>query len=232
MKLSIIIPTIDEERALPGTLASLRPLKFDEVIVVDGGSQDQTQHIVESFQASAPHESVQFVKASRGRARQMNAGAGKASAEVLIFLHADTQLPVDARTAIEAAMKNPHCVGGRFDVQFEVDKGYAWLISRMMNFRSRWSRIATGDQVLFIRRSVFQQLNGFADIPIMEDIEFTGRLKRMGEMAALRSKVITSFRHWEQRGPLRTILTMWTLRFFYWIGVRPHTLQRYYGNFR
>ena len=151
---------------------------------------------------------------------------------MLVFLHADTRLPPDARVAIETVAADSQFVGGRFDVQFEQDRGYAWVISRMMNLRSRWSGISTGDQALFVRRTVFQQLGGFEDIPIMEDIEFSCRLKKVGKIAALPSKVVTSFRRWEQRGPLRTILKMWTLRFLYWIGVRPQTLNQFYGSIR
>ena len=232
MRFSIIIPTLDEERVIPVTLAALVPFQFDELLVVDGGSRDRTLDIVAAFQASIPEETLTIVHASKGRSRQMNKGAAESGGDVLIFLHADTQLPADARSAIESALANPRCVGGRFDVRFEKDHGYAWVVSRMMNLRSRLSGIATGDQALFVRRAVFDQLNGFADIPIMEDIDFTKRLKRMGDMTALREKVTTSFRHWEQRGPLKTILTMWTLRFLYWIGASPHTLSRFYGIFR
>ncbi|UCE64779.1 MAG: TIGR04283 family arsenosugar biosynthesis glycosyltransferase [Nitrospirota bacterium] len=230
--MGIIIPTLDEERALPPTLASLESLNFDEIIVVDGGSRDQTQTLVESYQVSVPSHAIRVIESLPGRARQMNAGASESRADIVVFLHADTRLPVDARAVIERVASDSQFVGGRFDVQFEQDRGYAWVISRMMNFRSRWSGISTGDQALFVRRTVFQQLGGFEDIPIMEDIEFTSRLKRVGKIAALRSKVITSFRRWEQRGPFRTIINMWTLRFLYWMGVRPDILHQYYGNIR
>ena len=136
----------------------------------------------------------------------MNTGAAESRSDVLVFLHADTHLPAHAREAIEAVLANPRHVGGRFDVQFENDSGFAWVISRMMNLRSRLSGICTGDQAIFIRRTVFQQIGGFADIPIMEDIDLSYRLKQVGKIAALRSKVLTSFRRWEQRGPIRTIV--------------------------
>lgn len=227
-----MIPTLNEERALLPTLMSLESANFDEIIVVDGGSRDQTQSILKSYQASVQSRPIRVIESPPGRARQMNAGAAESRADVLVFLHADTRLPSDARSAIETVTSNPEFVGGRFDVQFEQDQGYAWLISRMMNLRSRWSCVSTGDQALFVRREVFQQLGGFEDIPIMEDIEFSTRLKKVGKIASLRSKVVTSFRRWEQTGPLRTIIKMWSLRFLYWIGVRPHTLNQYYGNIR
>jgi rSAM/selenodomain-associated transferase 2 len=162
----------------------------------------------------------------------MNAGAAASGGDVLIFLHADTRLPSDARFAIEEALEDPSCVGGRFDVRFEPDSGWRWVISRMMNIRSRWTDIATGDQTLFVRRAVFEQLGGFPDIPIMEDVEFCRRLKRAGRIAALRSTAITSYRRWHTWGPLRTILLMWSLRSLYWLGISPHKLRHFYGEAR
>jgi len=146
-----------------------------------------------------------------------------------LFLHADTQLPDDAKTTIETALADHRMVGGRFDVRFDSPSMWGTIISKMMNWRSRMSGIATGDQALFVRRHIFEQIGGFADIPLMEDIDFSGKLKRKGATAALTATVTTSFRRWERRGPLRTILLMWTLRFLYRVGVGPHTLNRWYG---
>ena len=232
MSIGIVIPTLNEERVLPQTLTSLESANFDEIIFVDGGSRDRTRAIVDSYQRTVPSRDIRMIDSPSGRASQMNAGAEASRSDILVFLHADTRFPANARSAIERVTSDPEYVGGRFDVQFEQDQGYAWVISRMMNFRSRWSGISTGDQALFVRRSVFQQLGGFSDIPIMEDIEFASRLKKFGKIAPLRLKVTTSFRRWEQKGPLRTIVTMWALRFLYWVGVKPHTLYRFYGNIR
>ena len=232
MSIGIVIPTLNEERVLLQTLTSLESANFDEIIFVDGGSQDRTRAIVDSYHRTVPSRDIRMIDSPPGRASQMNAGAEASRSDILVFLHADTRFPADARSAIERVTSDPEYVGGRFDVQFEQDQGYAWVISRMMNLRSRWSGISTGDQALFVRRSVFQQLGGFSDIPIMEDIEFASRLKKVGKVAPLRLKVTTSFRRWEQKGPLRTIVTMWALRFLYWVGVKPHTLYRYYGNIR
>ena len=232
MTIGVIIPTLDEESTLFNTLSTLTSLQFDEVIIVDGGSQDQTCEIAQSYFETNRFLTGKVVSAAKGRARQMNAGGLSAQSDILIFLHADTQLPPDARQAIEEVMEDGEWVGGRFDVQFEIDYGYAWLISRMMNWRSRWSQIFTGDQAMFIRKAIFQQLGGFSDIPLMEDIDLSYRLKQVGAVAALRSKVTTSFRRWEQNGPLRTILQMWTLRFLYWLGMSPHALQQFYGTIR
>ena len=232
LSIAVIIPTFNEERALPRTLLHLRQQQFHEVIVVDGGSQDQTLSVAKSHLPGLSQRRSEIVVADRGRAKQMNTGAAQATSDVLLFLHADTQLPSASRTDIERVMENPKCVGGRFDVQFEDDRGWAWMISRMMNWRSRWSGIATGDQAIFVRRETFLHMGGYADIPLMEDIEFTKRLKQRGSLAPLHSKVTTSFRRWEQRGALPTILHMWTLRFLYWAGFSPRILHQFYAAIR
>ena len=237
MTIAVIIPALNEEQALPGTLARVMRLGFDEIVVVDGGSSDRTVEIVRSLgreTRDAKHEarSPRLLMSPAGRAKQMNAGAAASQADVLLFLHADTRLPDEARQAIERALGDSVCVGGRFDVRFERDRGLAWLIARLISLRSRWSGIATGDQALFVRREVFVKLGGFADITIMEDVDFTRRLKPAGRMEALRARVVTSYRRWEQCGALRTILLMWTLRLLYWLGVHPNRLNAFYASVR
>ncbi|HXH85362.1 MAG TPA: glycosyltransferase family 2 protein, partial [Nitrospira sp.] len=144
----------------------------------------------------------------------------------------DTLLPDTAKQNIESALADPVIVGGRFDVRFDSPSAWGRVISRFMNLRSRLTRISTGDQAMFVRRNIFEQLGGYSEIPIMEDIEFSTRLKRTGPTRALRETVTTSFRRWEQQGTLRTILLMWTLRFLYWMGVSPQRLKNFYAAIR
>jgi rSAM/selenodomain-associated transferase 2 len=162
----------------------------------------------------------------------MNAGAAASHSDVILFLHADTALPLEARAAIDEALQDPACVAGRFNVRFDADTRLSRLIGSLMNWRSRWTGIATGDQAVFVRRAAFERLGGFADIPIMEDVDFTRRLKRVGRVAALTLPVITSYRRWTSCGPVRTILLMWILRFLYWAGISPHRLHHLYGTIR
>ena len=235
MPISVIIPTLNEERTIMATLAHTASLGFAEVIVVDGGSTDKTPALVESYRLrtqSSALSPVQWVAAPCGRARQMNEGAKASGGEVLLFLHADTQLPNDAKTMIDTTLADQRILGGRFDVRFDRPSMWGTIISGTMNWRSRLSSIATGDQALFVRRPIFEQMGGFADMPLMEDIEFSRRLKRKGATAALTATVTISFRRWERHGPLRTILLMWTLRFLYWIGISPSHLVEWYKAVR
>ena len=232
MNIAVIIPVLNEQEALPVLLHALMPFGFEEIIVVDGGSRDRTVEVAKRMFDSASDSHHRIISGPCGRASQMNAGAALATSDILVFLHADTQMPRNARHVVEQAMANQRCVGGRFDVRFPRDTGYAWMVSRLMSLRSRWSGISTGDQTMFVRRSVFERMGGFADIPLMEDIEFSRRLKKLGTIAALRERVTTSFRRWEQHGPLRTIVRMWNIRLLYWLGRDPRRLQQYYDTVR
>jgi rSAM/selenodomain-associated transferase 2 len=252
--ITVVIPTLNEERMLPATLHQAAELGFDDIVVVDGGSTDGTRQVVERLMADLAHwrvpaepthgsavalrpaglcpPRVALVVAPPGRGPQMNIGAATSQADVLLFLHADTTLPRQARSSIEQALTDPRCVAGRFDVRLDADTPLSRVIGRLMNWRSRLTGIATGDQALFVRRSVFERLGGFADIPIMEDVEFTRRLKRHGRVAAVRLPVVTSYRRWTRCGPVRTILLMWMLRGLYWAGISPHRLHHLYGTIR
>ena len=234
MTFTVIIPTLNEAGVIEATLRLTAQLGFHDIVVVDGGSTDGTRALVESEVANSAGVSgtIRLLSSSAGRARQLNAGAAACTTDVFVFLHADGSLSPRARALIEQALTNPAVVGGRFDVRFDRPSIWGRIISAFMNARSRLSRISTGDQAMFVRRPIFEQLGGFADIPIMEDIDFSTRLKRAGETAAIRERVTTSFRRWERQGPFRTILLMWSLRFLYWIGVSPHRLAGWYAAVR
>lgn len=235
MTISVVIPTLNEEATIAATLRSTAHLGFHEIIVVDGGSTDRTVAVANSFVSTTPHaarSAVRLLSSPPGRAQQLNAGAKAAGGDVVLFLHADTHPPPSAASSIETVLADDRAVGGRFDVQFDSLSPWGSVIAGLMNLRSRMTGICTGDQALFVRKSVFTRLQGFADIPLMEDVEFTARLKRQGRIVALHDRVTTSFRRWEKGGPLRTILLMWTLRLLYWIGMSPHRLTRVYRHVR
>lgn len=225
--LSIVMPVLDEAAGITSALAALAPLRRRgaEVIVVDGGSSDATRELAAPL---ADH----VLTAPRGRARQMNAGAAVAGGRVLLFLHADTALPDDAGRLVDRAVVDNGRHWGRFDVRIVGRSPWLPMVAAMMNLRSRLTGIATGDQAMFVRRDIFAALGGFADIPLMEDIELSRRLKRAGRVACLRERVTTSSRRWRTHGVVRTILLMWTLRLLYTCGVGPDRLARMYRNVR
>lgn len=226
MQLSIIIPVLNEAERIAATLAPLQPLRAHghEIIVVDGGSDDGT---LESAQAFCDCR----LNAPRGRARQMNAGAAAAQGDVLWFLHADTVASAAAIAALRTAIVQPDTLWGRFDVQLSGSQPLLRIVEQMMNLRSRWTGIATGDQGIFVRRDVFERLDGFPDIPLMEDIALSRRLKHTAAPVCLRARLVTSSRRWEQQGVVRTILLMWRLRFAYWLGVAPTRLAAHYRRY-
>ena len=222
MNLSVIVPTLNEEAALPAALAAARQPSVLELIVVDGGSRDRTCEIAHAL-------ADRTLSSGRGRARQMNAGAAAARGDVLLFLHADTRLPDGYATAVAGALADPAVVGGRFDVCLDAPGAAYRLIGRMISLRSRLTRVATGDQAMFVRRAVFERLGGFPAVPLMEDIALSRALKTLGGVACLRETVLTSARRWQRHGLVRTVLLMWLLRAGYYAGISPARLARFYG---
>ncbi|TAM85113.1 glycosyltransferase [bacterium] len=222
--LSVIIPTLNEAAIIEACLrrlASLRARGF-EVIVVDGGSVDDTVGL------ARPLCDV-LVRSVRGRAMQMNAGARAASGNVLLFLHADTELPADAHSLIlDALRRDPSHLWGRFDVRISGRARLLGLVGKMICIRSRLTGVATGDQAIFCYRDVFMLENGFPEIPVMEDVALSKQLRRRSLPLCLDAQAITSGRRWETHGVIRTIVLMWWLRLAYVIGVPPATLSRWY----
>lgn len=223
-KLSIIMPVLNEGDGIAAALDALADLRTlgTELIVVDGGSRDAT---VEQAQLRAD----QVILAPRGRALQMNAGAEKASGDVLLFLHADTRLPAKADRVVLNGLDRSRRAWGRFEVKIDGRSPLLPVVAWLMGLRSRLTGIATGDQAIFVRREAFQAVGGFPAIALMEDIAMCKRLKRLGRPLCLRAYVTTSGRRWEKNGVLSTILLMWRLRFAYFFGADPKKLARQYG---
>jgi rSAM/selenodomain-associated transferase 2 len=218
MRLSIIIPTLNEAAHIGATLQPLQDLRArgHEVILVDGGSQDETLSV-------AAAQVDLCLTAPTGRARQMNAGAALASGDILWFLHADTHVAAYSDRIILAACDAADS-WGRFDVRLSGHQALLRLVEQLMNLRSRLTGIATGDQAMFVSRALFLRAGGFPAIPLMEDIELSKRLRRLGHPLCLRQRVVTSSRRWEQQGIMRTIGLMWYLRLAYFLGVPAERL--------
>ena len=222
-KLSIVMPVLDEAAEIEAALATLAPYRARgvEVIVADGGSNDGTAALARPLADCV-------IAAPRGRSLQMNAGAGAARGDVLLFLHADTRLPENADRLVLDGLACTARSWGRFDVRFD-DGGLLRFVAAMMNLRSRLTGIATGDQAMFMTRAAFNNVGGFPPIALMEDVALSAKLKRASKPLALRARVTTSARRWRTQGTLRTVLLMWRLRLAYFFGRDPNGLGRSYG---
>jgi len=227
-RLSIIVPVLNEEAGIAPALQALAPLRWRgaEVIVVDGGSSDRTASLARPL-------ADRLIVAPRGRAAQMNAGAAAAQGDVLLFLHADTQLPADADRLILDGLaqtgRGSTPAWGRFDVAITGHHPLFPLIAALMNLRSRATGIATGDQAIFVDKTAFAGVGGFPDIALMEDIVLSRRLKQLSRPLCLTAQALTSGRRWEKHGVVRTILTMWRLRLAFFCGAHPDKLAARYG---
>jgi rSAM/selenodomain-associated transferase 2 len=221
-RLTIVLPVLNEAAIIVGALTALAPLRRRgaEVIVVDGGSHDGTP-------ALAAPLADRVVAAPRGRGAPLNAGAALASGDALLFLHADTALPDDADRLIAAALMRR--AWGRFDLRIAGRHPLLAVVARMINWRTRLTGIASGDQAIFVRREAFNAIGGCPDLPLMEDIAISRRLKRLCRPFCIATPVVTSGRRWEQHGVIRTILLMWRLRLAFYLGVAPARLARRYG---
>jgi rSAM/selenodomain-associated transferase 2/rSAM/selenodomain-associated transferase 1 len=225
MKLSIVVPVLDEAERIRKALAPLQPFRAagHELLVVDGGSRDGT------FEAALPLAD-RVLPSPRSRAVQMNVGASVATGDVLLFLHADCRLPAGADVAVAGALARGRA-WGRFDVTLDGDSHALPLVASCMNARSAATGICTGDQAMFVARAMFDAIGGFPALPLMEDIAISRTLKRFaGPPARLHERVVASGRRWDADGAWRTILSMWALRWAYWRGAKVRDLaRRYYG---
>jgi rSAM/selenodomain-associated transferase 2 len=219
---SIIIPVLNEADMIRNALCHLEPLRRQgaEIIVADGGSTDGSPDLVREA-------ALRAVRAPKGRAVQMNAAAKAATGDYLLFLHVDTRLPENADTVL-AKVFAARAVWGRFDVRLSGNHPLLRIVEALMNWRSRLTGIATGDQAIFVRRDAFERIGGFPEISLMEDIALSSRLKRIARPACLRERVTTSSRRWERNGTVRTILLMWKLRLLYFLGTDPAKLAAVY----
>ena len=223
LSVSIVVPTLDEEQAL-GERLPRALTQADEVVISDGGSRDRTVAVARALGA-------RVVEGPAGRGTQLNRGAAQARGDVLLFLHADTILADEAVARVRAAV-GAGARGGAFELRFDADAPIYRLGAATVNLRSRWTKLALGDQAQFVRRDTFDRLGGFRPWPILEDLDFARRLRRAGKTVILSPPVVTSARRFEARGPARTVALNWLLWTLFACGVSPDRLARWYRNVR
>ncbi|MDX1512904.1 MAG: TIGR04283 family arsenosugar biosynthesis glycosyltransferase [Gammaproteobacteria bacterium] len=212
----------DDAACLQAQRETLRDLREQgcQVVIVDGESIDQSLEVARGI-------SGEVLVSPPGRARQMNAGAAVARGDILLFLHADTEVSAGALAALDAA-SGDQVVWGRFDVRLRGEHWYYRVVETMMNLRSRLTGIATGDQAMFVSRELFHRIGGFPEIPLMEDIALSRRLRGLARPLCLRHRVSPSTRRWARDGMLKTTILMWRLRLAYFFGASPEILARVY----
>ena len=226
LNVALVIPVLNEVKSLMQSIERFKALNDEHIVVFcDGGSEDETCALLQKNALSCCHS-------LQGRALQMNTGAATCEADILLFIHADTELSLSDVELIKKTMQDESMAGGRFDIRLSGDKFAFRIIEFMINIRSRMTGISTGDQCQFVRRSVFEEMGGFPEQALMEDVEFSKRLKQYGKIACLRNKVVTSSRRWEKHGIMKTIMLMWKLRFLYLLGTPPKKLAEIYRNVR
>jgi rSAM/selenodomain-associated transferase 2 len=229
-EISIVVPVLYEQDTIGGLLGQLRVIdgkESCEIIVVDGDPEGGTIRLIED-------KRIVTMTSQPWRSRQMNAGAAAARGRTLVFLHADTYLPQNALTEIDAVLRDDRFDGGAFQLQFDSGRIVYRFMSRFVTLRSRWNRLPYGDQAIFVRRRYFERIGGYRDIPIMEDVEFVRRIRRFGgKLKILDSTVRTSCRRMEAEGIAKRVLQNWMVTVLYGLGVSPEKLARFYtDNYR
>lgn len=225
-KISIIMPVLNEAKTLAHTLRLLPLSEKEELIVVDGHSTDNSMSIARAYTKKV------FVTRT-GRANVMNYGAGKADGDILLFLHADCALPEDGFGMIRRALSDRDVAAGAFFLSIENPELRFRIIETTANIRSRLTSLLYGDQGMFLRRAVFQRIGGFAEIPLMEDIEISRRLKKEGRIVLIRPPIRASSRRWAKEGVVYTTLRDWSIAFSYsFLHISPRQLIKYYRNIR
>ena len=217
MKVSIIVPTLNEELVLEKTLTQFQQLSPHELIVSDGGSDDDTRNIAGRF-------SHRVITGSAGRALQMNVGADEATGDILLFLHADSRIEPESYRKMLQCMQNPKWIGGAFTLCIESGKWSLKLIALLANIRSKYFGLAYGDQGFFVRKEVFKDMNGFSPIPICEDLDFYYRLRKKGSVILLKEKAHTSPRRWINEGIFFTTVRNFIIAVLFGLGFPPHIL--------
>ncbi|MDZ8225231.1 TIGR04283 family arsenosugar biosynthesis glycosyltransferase [Nostoc sp. ChiVER01] len=220
-KISIIIPAINEAGNIKKAIATTQANLNIEVIVVDGGSSDDTVAIAQSL-------GVKIISSSPGRAVQMNRGAVAASGEILLFLHADTCLPTGFDDMVRTALQQPETVAGAFKLRIDASLLSLRWVELGVNLRSHFYQMPYGDQAIFLTKAVFQQIGGFPELPIMEDFELMRRLKRIGRIVIIPTPVVTSARRWLQKGVFKTTLLNQIVIIAYLLGVSPKRIRCWY----
>ncbi|MEQ8752237.1 MAG: TIGR04283 family arsenosugar biosynthesis glycosyltransferase [Coleofasciculus sp. G1-WW12-02] len=219
--ISVIIPVLNEASTIGSVLERLMGTNNVDVIVVDGGSRDETVTVARS-------RNVQVISTPPGRACQMNAGAARATGDILLFLHADTRLPANFDCLVRQALQEPQTIAGAFELRIDSQQLGLRLIERLVNWRSRFFSMPYGDQAIFLKATIFHSIGGFPNLPIMEDFEFIRRLKHQGRISIVPASILTSGRRWERLGIIKTTLINQLIILGYFFGVSPDKLARWY----
>ncbi len=221
-KISVIIITLNEELMLEGLLQKMSCLENVEIVISDGGSTDKTYEIAKMY-------TDKVVISEKGRGKQLNCGAKYATGDIFLFLHADSTLPENFPEKIIKTLERPGIVGGAFDFEIDSNKIGCKIISKVASLRSRFLKMPYGDQGIFVKREVFERLHGFSDIPLMEDVDFFRRLRKVGKITVMKDKIKASARLWERKGLVKATLRNWTFVTLFYLGYSPVKLyHRYY----